>query len=80
MAIKGIWSDSTNHLTSPTTNAEELTRYTINGQKISAPSKGLNIIRYNDGSVKKVVVQERGLSYMRAFSPSALAKYIFSGQ
>ena len=42
---------------SPTTNAEELTRYTINGQKISAPSKGLNIIRYNDGSVKKVVVQ-----------------------
>ena len=42
---------------STTTNAEELTRYTINGQKISAPSKGLNIIRYNDGSVKKVVVQ-----------------------
>ena len=42
---------------STTTNAEELTRYTINGLKISAPSKGLNIIRYNDGSVKKVVVQ-----------------------
>lgn len=42
---------------STTFNAEELTRYTINGQKISAPSKGLNIIRYNDGSVKKVVVQ-----------------------
>lgn len=43
--------------TSTTINAEELTRYTINGKKISAPSKGLNIIRYNDGSVKKVVVQ-----------------------
>lgn len=42
---------------STTTNAEELTRYTINGQKISAPSKGLNVIRYNDGSIKKVVVQ-----------------------
>ena len=42
---------------STTINAEELTRYTINGKKISAPSKGLNIIRYNDGSVKKVVVQ-----------------------
>ena len=39
------------------TNTKELTRYTINGQKISAPSKGFNIIRYNDGSVKKVVVQ-----------------------
>lgn len=42
---------------STTINAEELTRYTVNGKKISAPSKGLNIIRYNDGSVKKVVVQ-----------------------
>ena len=42
---------------STTINAEELTRYTINGLKISAPSKGLNVIRYNDGSVKKVVVQ-----------------------
>ena len=42
---------------STTINAEELTRYTVNGRKISAPSKGLNIIRYNDGSVKKVVVQ-----------------------
>ena len=42
---------------STTINAEELTRYTINGKNISAPSKGLNIIRYNDGSVKKVVVQ-----------------------
>lgn len=42
---------------STTINSEELNRYTINGRKISAPSKGLNIIRYNDGSVKKVVVQ-----------------------
>lgn len=42
---------------STTINAEELTRYTVNGKKISAPSKGFNIIRYNDGSVKKVVVR-----------------------
>ena len=39
------------------TYAKELSRYSVNGQRLSAPAKGLNIVKYNDGSVKKVVVQ-----------------------
>ena len=38
-------------------NAKEVSRYSANGQRLSAPAKGLNIVKYNDGSVKKVVVQ-----------------------
>ena len=38
-------------------DAKELSRYSVNGQRLSAPSKGLNIVKYSDGSVKKVVVQ-----------------------
>lgn len=39
------------------TDAKELSRYSVNGQRLSAPAKGLNIVKYSDGSVKKVVVQ-----------------------
>ena len=38
-------------------DAKELYRYSVNGQSLSAPAKGLNIVKYSDGSVKKVVVQ-----------------------
>ena len=38
------------------TNAKEVSRYSANGQRLSAPAKGLNIVKYSDGSVKKVVV------------------------
>ena len=38
-------------------NVKEVSRYSANGQRLSAPAKGLNIVKYNDGSVKKVVVQ-----------------------
>ena len=38
-------------------DAKELSRYSLNGQRLSAPTKGLNIVKYSDGSVKKVVVQ-----------------------
>ena len=38
-------------------DAKELSRYSVNGQRLSAPSKGLNIVKYSDGSVKKVAVQ-----------------------
>ena len=38
-------------------DAKELSRYSVNGQRLSAPSKGLNIVKYSDGSVKKVFVQ-----------------------
>ena len=42
-----------------TTSADvkEVSRYSANGQRLSAPAKGLNIVKYSDGSVKKVVVQ-----------------------
>jgi len=39
------------------TDAKEVSRYSVNGQRLSAPAKGLNIVKYSDGSVKKVVVQ-----------------------
>ena len=39
------------------TNAKEVSRYSVNGKRLSAPAKGLNIVKYSDGSVKKVVVQ-----------------------
>ena len=38
-------------------DAKEVSRYSVNGKRLSAPTKGLNIVKYSDGSVKKVVVQ-----------------------
>ena len=38
-------------------DAKEHSRYSVNGQRLSAPTKGLNIVKYSDGSVKKVAVQ-----------------------
>ena len=39
------------------TDVEEVSRYSVNGQRLVGPTKGLNIVKYSDGSVKKVVVQ-----------------------
>ena len=38
-------------------DTKELSRYSLNGLRLSAPTKGLNIVKYSDGSVKKVAVQ-----------------------
>lgn len=38
-------------------NAEELSRFSVNGQRLDAPQKGVNIVKMSDGSVKKVVVK-----------------------
>ena len=35
----------------------EVARYNANGARIDQPVKGLNIIRYNDGTVNKVYVK-----------------------
>jgi hypothetical protein len=32
-------------------------RYTVGGNRLSAPQKGLNIVRKSDGTVKKVVIK-----------------------
>lgn len=38
-------------------DAKEVSRYSVDGQKLDAPIKGLNIVKYSDGSIKKVVVK-----------------------
>ena len=38
-------------------DVKEISRYSVNGQRLKVPTKGLNIVKYSDGSVKKVVVQ-----------------------
>ena len=43
--------------TTTSTDVEEVSRYSVNGQRLSAPTKGLNIVKYSDGSVKKVAVE-----------------------
>ena len=41
--------------THSTDKAKELSRYAVNGQRLATPAKGLNIVRYSDGTVKKVM-------------------------
>ena len=43
--------------TTTSTDVEEVARYSVNGQRLSAPTKGLNIVKYSDGSLKKVAVR-----------------------
>ena len=37
-------------------DAKEVSRFSADGQRLAVPVKGLNIVKYSDGSVKKVVV------------------------
>ena len=46
-SIQGIQSD----------NVSETARYTIDGQLISSPQKGVNIVKMSDGSTRKVIVR-----------------------
>lgn len=46
--IEGVINDST---------VTEEARYDANGNRLAAPTKGLNIVRYSDGTVKKVMVE-----------------------
>lgn len=46
--IEGVTNDST---------VTEEARYDANGNMLAAPAKGLNIVRYSDGTVKKVMVE-----------------------
>ena len=40
--------------TTTSTDAKEVSRYSVNGQRLVGPTKGLNIVKYSYGSVKKV--------------------------
>ena len=46
-AIDGIYSPS----------QQATGRYSLDGQKLNAPRRGVNIIRMNDGTIKKVLVK-----------------------
>ena len=43
--------------TTTSTDVEEVSRYSLNGQRLVGPTKGFNIVKYSDGSVKKVAVE-----------------------
>ena len=43
--------------TTTSTDVEEVSRYSLNGQRLVGPTKGLNIVKYSDGSLKKVAVR-----------------------
>ena len=43
--------------TTTSTDVEEVSRYSVNGQRLVGPTKGLNIVKYSDGTVKKVAVE-----------------------
>lgn len=34
----------------------EISRYSINGQRLNAPTRGINIVKYSDGTTKKFMV------------------------
>ncbi len=44
-------------IASETGTAEEVARYAVSGTQLSAPAKGVNIVKMSDGSVKKIVVK-----------------------
>ncbi len=35
----------------------EVARYTVSDQKITTPQKGINIVRYSDGTTRKILMQ-----------------------
>ena len=37
--------------------AQETARYAVNGQRLTAPVKGINLVKYNNGRVKKEIVK-----------------------
>ena len=43
--------------TTTSTDVEEVSRFSADGQRLAVPVKGLNIVKYSDGSARKVVVK-----------------------
>lgn len=43
--------------TTTSSDAKVIILHSVNGQRLSAPAKGLNIVKYSDGSVRKVLVK-----------------------
>lgn len=38
-------------------DAKELSRYSVGGQRLGVPAKGLNVVKYSNGTVKKIMVK-----------------------
>ena len=45
------------HNTVATPKAQETARYAVNGQRLIVPIKGINLVKYSDGTVKKEFVK-----------------------
>ena len=45
------------HNTVAPPKAQETARYAVNGQRLTAPIKGINLVKYSDGTVKKEFVK-----------------------
>lgn len=45
------------HNTVATPKAQETARYAVNGQRLTAPIKGINLVKYSNGTVKKEFVK-----------------------
>ena len=41
--------------TTVSSEVQEVARYSLNGQRLTAPTKGVNIVKYSDGSVRKEI-------------------------
>ena len=44
-------------ISSPSSKTREISRCNLNGHRLKSPSKGINIIRYSDGTTKKEIVR-----------------------
>lgn len=58
-ASTDIADDSSTGITNTTntTDIKEVSRYSVDGRLLNRPQSGLNIVRYSDGTVKKVIVK-----------------------
>lgn len=43
--------------TQTSADVHEVARFTIDGKRINQPQRGINIVKYSDGTVKKVIVK-----------------------
>ena len=57
MNIEEFDATSIGSLNTNANDVQEVSRYSDNGQRLNSPTKGLNIVKYNNGTVKKIMVK-----------------------
>ena len=57
MNIEEFDATSIGSLNTNANDIQEVSRYSDNGQRLNTPAKGLNIVKYNNGTVKKIIVK-----------------------